>query len=218
MVIPILTINPGALLALWLWPRATAYQLLEKKKRYTHLNILITLAFVYFGQGLAFLWIGNLLPDSSRLSLAAPFWFFVFLVAGIVVILNLGALVFYYLIKSFGGQGSFAQTKTIVYWSSLCTIPVGLFFLSFIWSGLMGAQAAEKGIKEFLFTDILQLVSVLGMFAFSIYGMIVLTKMLSEIHQIRAGKAFAAVAGGIFATCFLAPLILMAAIKSFVQA
>lgn len=192
--------------------------LLIKKTPYTHLKILVALASIYFLQALAFLWIGNLLPDSSRLSLATPFWFYVLLVAGITVFLNLGSLIFYYLVKSFGARGSFAQTKTVVYWSSLCTIPVGLFFLSFIWCGLMGAQAAEKGVTEFLFTDILQLVSVLGMVAFGIYGMLILTKMLSEIHQISAGKAFAAVTGGTFAICFLAPLILMAAIKGFAQA
>lgn len=215
MALPILTI--GAFIDIWLRPRAAAGNLFEKKSPFTHFKILAALAFAIFCQILTFLWIGNLLPsidtslNGSAMALACLLYVFIF--AGISVALNLGSLAFYYSIRSLGGTASFAQTKSVVYWSSLGIIPVGLCFLSFIWSGLIGAQAAEKGVHDFLFTDAVQLLSALGMLFFAVYGMVILTKMLSEIHQINTGRAFAGISGGFIATSILSPLIFLAAIK-----
>lgn len=200
----------GPLLSFWFRPRDAARLILAHKTPWTHFRILITLTFTYFLLFVAFLWIGNISIDSSQL-----FWVFAFIAGAATCILNLSSLVFYYPLRAVGGLGTFPQTKTIIHWSSICGILIGICSLLFIWFGLLSAKEAEKGIQAFLFTDTLQVFSAVGMITFSIYGLVILTKMLSEIHQISAGKAFAAVLAGLFTTCVFAPMVLMVAIRSF---
>lgn len=205
--------------SLWMQPRKAINLLLAKKMRFVHLKILTTLTFIFSLQFLAVLWSVNTLPGfiktASQTQFVLPIALFLGLYAAISVILNLGSIIFYYFAKSLGGIGNFSHTKLAVYWSSMTTVPIGLFFVLFFWSGEINLTAVRQELDRPLFTVFLQSAAALGFFIFIVYGLIILSKMLSEIHKISTGRAFAAVFAGVISTGLIGPLIILAIIKKF---
>ncbi|MCE5317646.1 MAG: YIP1 family protein [Parachlamydia sp.] len=205
--------------AIWLKPRTTTHLLLEKKTQFTNLKILLTLTLIYISQFIIFMWMGNLLPDFiHNLSRNQSLEFLALVIgfaAAISVILNIGTIIFYFLLKIVGGSGNFPETKTIIYWATMSTIPLGIFFLVFIWSGLANANIGAQGLDKSLFISLLQCSAVLGFFVFLIYAFIIVTKMLSEIHKIPSERTLLAVFASVIITGILGPLILVTAINLF---
>lgn len=216
---PINFINAKLFFSIWGQPRKAIKLLLEKEINFVHLKILVGLTFIYSLQFLAILWSVNTLSGFIKTALqtwfVVPVALFIGLFAAISVILNLGSIIFYYFAKFLGGIGNFIHTKLIVYWASLVTIPIGLSFVLFIWSGQENIRAIEQGLNRPVFTTCLQCVAALGFLFFIIYGLIILSKMLSEIHKISIGRAFAAVLASVSSTGLIGPLIILTVIKKF---
>lgn len=202
--------------SIWICPRLAIHCLIKNENNLTRLKITLSLAFIYLIQYISYLWISNLLPILikvfSKMRFFEPIALLIGFIFAISVILNLSSIIFFYLTKLIGGKGTFLNTKSVIYWSSLSTIPVGLSFLLFIWSGEANMNAVENGLDRPITTAFLQCFAVLGFIIFIIYGIAILTKMLSEIHNIPSERALASVIAGIISTLVLGPLIFRAAI------
>lgn len=206
-------------LSIWSQPRNAINTLITQDNPFLHLKIIFFLTLIFSLQILAFFWIGNLwsivakIIDRSNFIQIASFLIIIF--GTIIVVINLASLILHFCIYVIGGFGKFAHTKSAVYWSSVTIIPIGLSFLLFIWSGEANFKAVQQSPDFPLFTFCLQCIAALAFLIFCLYTVIILSKMLSEIHRISSGRAFAAVIAGISTTSILVPIILKTAINIF---
>lgn len=206
------------LLFIWQKPRSAITLFLNKETRFTHLRITIFLAFFYFFQLSALLWSVHLLSDiSSFFTLEGSewlVWLFIGLVAAITVILSVFSLVLFSFAKSLGGVGTFSQTRTAVYWSSMTTLPISFFFLLFIGFGKINLMAHAQGSSRPIYSVILQSASAIGLLISLIYGVIVFSKMVSELHRISIWRALASSLLGLSVSLILVVIILKIATNS----
>lgn len=211
--------NSKLFLSLWSHPRKTINFLFTKNNSYIFLKISLFLTFFYSVIYLSFLWISDLRWIMTKIIDNSHYYeiisLFIFFLSYFTIILNLSSLVFYYLIQLAGGLGNFLHTKLAVFWSCMTTIPSGLAFVLFIWSGEANLQAVKQGFDYPLSTACLQCTAALGFVFFSIYSLIILSKMLSEIHKIPSGRSFVVVLTGVSATCILGQWILKTVINIF---
>lgn len=214
-----LTNNSKLILSIWHQPRKAIHLLLENEKPFFHFKIIFFLTFIFSMQFLAFLWVGNLWSIVTELNNKTNYitlLSFIFIIIGsIIVTLNLTTLILHFFVQTIGGIGKFIHTKSVVYWSSLTTIPIGLVFVIFIWSGEANIKAVKQGYDYPLFTACLQCLAALAFLILILYTLIILSKMLSEIHKISGGRAFVTVLFSVISTFTLVPLILKTAIHIF---
>ncbi|MCE5317647.1 MAG: YIP1 family protein [Parachlamydia sp.] len=204
---------------LWLQLRKAINALILQENSLIHLKIILFLTFIFASQFLAYFWLANswstvtkILDKSSYIELAS---FLIILFGTLVVIINLATLILHFFIYMIGGFGKFVHTKSAVYWSSVTTIPIGLTFLLFIWSGEANIKSVKQSPDFPLFTFCLQCMAALAFIIFTLYTLIILSRMLSEIHRISSGRAFVAVVAGTITTFILGPIILKTAINIF---
>lgn len=197
------------LLAIWLKPRKTISTFLEKKNRSVHLKIILVSAFLYSLQFITLLAILDLLPNSNKATpwflFQGVFWLFLLVLALYITLSNGISLIIQFLVRSLGGKGNILETKTVVYWSSLCFLPVTLLYLLFNWNFMLSNSAREKGLEFPFILDILQILTAIGILGFFIQGLIVLSKMLSEVHKFSVWRAIIAAFGGVI--CILLGII-----------
>jgi len=126
------------------------------------------------------------------------------LIPGIIIVGAFSALFFLYIgsfflqiiAKAFKGKGTFLQTRTLLAWGNgVITIPpLALFFIASL-SALIVSQLSDPTVAGSSLTLLAFLFFMLGVGACSIFGIwqiVIVVKMISEIHKISTGIAFLA--------------------------
>lgn len=192
----------------WLQPRHAVAFIYSNQYRFNLLNTVIILAFIYYLQGVVLLGCLHLFPKNSfLLSWEGGLWLvLIYIVIAIEtgVVLNLISIILHLMAKLMGGVGSFYDMKLIVFQWSFITVPIISLFLLFVGCGEVNHNIIEQGLNASYKLVALQLIAIIGILCFFIYGVIVLGKMFSEIHKISIWSAFPSVFFGLTASSIFA--------------
>lgn len=208
------------ILSIWINPRDAISFFIKNKTRFTHLKILFTVSFACLLQFIAFLLIIKVFPFSSKrmtpwFLMQGFFWHSVLFFGGTALLANFTSLVLFYIIRFLGGVGDLLQTKTAVYLSSLCIIPIGLLVLLLQWSLHTAITTEKQGLEGTIFLGCIVFLLQFVVQGFLIHGMCTLCRMLSETHKISIGRAAAATSAGIIGFLLCATLIIYFVILGF---
>lgn len=202
--------NIKSFLKVWLFPRAAINHLLAKQTSLTRVRLVISLALTYFLQLAILLVITNHIPESSDLfswtGLQVFLAFFFILTVEIGVILSILSMVFFILTRLLGGVGTLSETKSVVFGSSVISIPIGVLIVFFLRFGKSTLMALENGDKITFYFG-LQSIAVLLMLFLLIYSTIVLVKTLSEVHKISIWQSLPVVIFGVLASSVFAVML-----------
>jgi len=162
---------------LWLDPRETVRRYGQPTWLSTLFISLILTAAYFSCFGLLLLFI-NRFPESYDLTSPLAFWFFLIVFGGVFTLLNISSLMIFLLTKVVG-VGSLPGAQAAVNCAALSTIPIAFFIATFIGNEVFGRYSLFCIIS-----------SLLLIFIFSIYSLIILALTLAETHRIKVLKAF----------------------------